>query len=99
MTPKERAKQVMDRWLYEVNEEAMMSTDPKYLAALKGRYEIIKVVAGLMQEHVAEAIRQAETEAIEAAAELAEKDRRKTGYARLAVSEEIAAAIRKLKKP
>ena len=31
--------------------------------------------------------------------ELAEKDKRKTGYARIAVSGEIAAGIRKLKKP
>jgi len=52
-----KAREVLDRWWVEVNQEALRSLEPEYLNYLRGRTELTRLVRDVMVEHVADALR------------------------------------------
>ena len=56
-----KAREVLDRWWVEVNEEALRSLKPEYLNYLNGRNELTRLVKDAMVRHVAGAFREVKT--------------------------------------
>lgn len=60
MDARERARKTVDAWHKEVNEVALLSLDPEYLARLKAECKQTRILADCMVDHVEGQIREAE---------------------------------------